>query len=266
MSDYVTIEIPVRRDVAELLHDKRGADRVGRLVSEMLRPTSPASDPLAALTSGGKGRRPDRRGDRRRTGGNQGRALAGGEPLGHGRLERLRRTARPAARRIPPVLAARLDAWRNPCRSGGYILDVQTGLLEHLNTRAVVPLLPGAAVPPPIRDLNPVFAIDVIPHVILTQAIASIPTSELRRRVTALAQQRDQVTRAPTSCSLVTEPTSISPTATRSDKGRDTGSTLGGHHHTAGAAQLQQALAEGRHPLASRTAIPAYVDFFRFGA
>jgi len=35
--------------VAELLRDKRRADRIGRLISEMLRPTAPASDPLAAL-------------------------------------------------------------------------------------------------------------------------------------------------------------------------------------------------------------------------
>lgn len=49
MSGYVTVGIPVRPDVAELLRDKQRADRVGRLVSEMLRPTSPASDPLAAL-------------------------------------------------------------------------------------------------------------------------------------------------------------------------------------------------------------------------
>lgn len=49
MSDYVAVEIPVRRDVAELLRDKRRADQIGKLVSEMLRPSSPASDPLAAL-------------------------------------------------------------------------------------------------------------------------------------------------------------------------------------------------------------------------
>lgn len=49
MSDYVAVAIPVRRDVAELLRDKRRADQIGKLVSEMLRPSSPASDPLAAL-------------------------------------------------------------------------------------------------------------------------------------------------------------------------------------------------------------------------
>ena len=49
MSDYVPVEILVRREVADLLRDKQRADRVGKLVSEMLRPNSPASDPLAAL-------------------------------------------------------------------------------------------------------------------------------------------------------------------------------------------------------------------------
>lgn len=49
MSDYVTVEIPVRREVAHLLRDRERAGRVGKLVSEMLRPTAPESDPLAAL-------------------------------------------------------------------------------------------------------------------------------------------------------------------------------------------------------------------------
>ena len=41
-----------------------------------------------------------------------------------------------------------------------------------------------------------VFDIDGVPHVMLTQAIASVPARELRRSIASLDQQRDQITRA----------------------------------------------------------------------
>lgn len=92
---------------------------------------------------------------------------------------------------------ARLDVYPMPGKDGrGYVVDVQARLLDHLATRAVVPLVPQAAAPPPIRDLNPVFDIDDEPHVLLTQAIASIPARELRRAVTSLEREHDKVTRA----------------------------------------------------------------------
>lgn len=63
--------------------------------------------------------------------------------------------------------------------------------------RVVVPLLPATSAPPPIRDLNPEFDIEDAPHVMLIQAIASIPVRELRRPVASLAQERDAITCAP---------------------------------------------------------------------
>jgi len=57
-------------------------------------------------------------------------------------------------------------------------------------------LLPATAVPAPLRDLNPVFDIDGVPHVMRPQAIASIPARELRRPVISLEQPRDRITRA----------------------------------------------------------------------
>jgi len=91
---------------------------------------------------------------------------------------------------------ARLDVYPIPGRGSGYVVDVQAELLDHLASRAVIPLLPAAAAPPPIRDLNPVLDIDGAPHVLLTQAIASIPVRELRRPLTSLRPQRDAITRA----------------------------------------------------------------------
>ncbi|HTW28870.1 MAG TPA: CcdB family protein [Acetobacteraceae bacterium] len=92
---------------------------------------------------------------------------------------------------------ARLDVYPMPGRAGrGYVLDIQADLLSGLATRAVVPLLPQSAAPPPIRDLNPVFEVGGEPHVMLTQAIASVPVRELGRPVVSLGYQHDAVIRA----------------------------------------------------------------------
>ncbi|HEY0265439.1 MAG TPA: CcdB family protein, partial [Rhizomicrobium sp.] len=91
---------------------------------------------------------------------------------------------------------ARLDVHPMPGRGAGYVLDVQAELLSHLATRVVVPLLPEAAAPRPISELNPVFEIDGRRHVLVTQALASIPGHELKRAVASLAAHRDSITRA----------------------------------------------------------------------
>ena len=92
---------------------------------------------------------------------------------------------------------ARLDLHLMPdSRHTGYVLDVQADLLSHLRTRTVVPLLPLQDAPKPIRDLNPTFDIDGTVHVMITQAIASIPIRELKQPVGSLAQDHDRVTRA----------------------------------------------------------------------
>lgn len=92
---------------------------------------------------------------------------------------------------------ARLDVYPMPGRDGrGYVLDVQANLLSHLSTRTVVPLLPQDRAPPPIKELNPVFAVEGEPHVMLTQAIASIPAKEIKRSVASLDSHHDSITRA----------------------------------------------------------------------
>jgi toxin CcdB len=92
---------------------------------------------------------------------------------------------------------ARLDVYPMPGRGApGYVVDVRARLLDHLATRAVVPLLAVADAPPPIKELNPVFDIEGAAYVMLTQAIASIPAKELKRTVASLDSQHDQITRA----------------------------------------------------------------------
>ncbi len=89
---------------------------------------------------------------------------------------------------------ARLDVYR--LANGATVVDVQAGLLDHLATRIVVPLVPKISAPPPINDLNPMFEIDGIAHVMQTQATASIPKRELRAPIASLDRHHDRVTRA----------------------------------------------------------------------
>jgi hypothetical protein len=49
MDDVVMVPIPVSREAAAALDDSARREKVGKLVSDILRPASPADDPLAAL-------------------------------------------------------------------------------------------------------------------------------------------------------------------------------------------------------------------------
>ena len=92
---------------------------------------------------------------------------------------------------------ARLDVHLMPGQGqDGYVLDVQADLLSNLATRAVVPLLPEETAPKPISELNPMFEIGGKRHVMVTQAIASIPGRELKRAVGSLTEQHDIILRA----------------------------------------------------------------------
>ncbi|GAJ30798.1 CcdB family protein [Acidomonas methanolica] len=92
---------------------------------------------------------------------------------------------------------ARLDVYPMPGkRRAGYVVDVQAELLSKLATRMVVPLIPASDAPPPISELNPIIEIQDVPHVFLTQALASIPVSELRKPICSIDTHHDSITRA----------------------------------------------------------------------
>jgi len=90
---------------------------------------------------------------------------------------------------------ARFDVYRNP-DGEGYLLDIQASLLDHLNTRVVVPLLPLPSAPSPARTLNPIFDISDEQLVMVTQFMAAIPTSMLRTNVTNLEDQHTMIVSA----------------------------------------------------------------------
>lgn len=87
---------------------------------------------------------------------------------------------------------ARFDVFANP-DGPGYLLDVQADLLDMLNTRVVVPLLPMASAPLPARRLNPVFGIEAVDHVMMTQFLAAVPCTILGRPVANLAVEGSAV-------------------------------------------------------------------------
>ena len=78
----------------------------------------------------------------------------------------------------------------------GYVIDVQADLLDGLNTRVVVPVLPLAQAPQPADRLNPVFSINGESHVMATQYLAAVPMSVLGKPVANLADRFDEITNA----------------------------------------------------------------------
>ena len=90
---------------------------------------------------------------------------------------------------------AKYDVFLNP-DSGGYLLDVQTDLLDGFSTRVVVPLMALKDAPSPAERLNPVFEIDGKKVVMLTQVLSAVPLGILDVRVGELSSERDRITAA----------------------------------------------------------------------
>jgi len=78
----------------------------------------------------------------------------------------------------------------------GFVLDCQSDLLNQIDSRFVVPLIPVADAPKVAQRLNPVFDIDGKDHVMLTQAAAAIARRELGSIVTSLPDHSFEITGA----------------------------------------------------------------------
>ena len=79
---------------------------------------------------------------------------------------------------------------------GGWLLDVQTDLLDGLNVRTVVPLMVLGDAPVPAKRLNPIVEVDGTRTSMVTQYIASVPSSILGHPVADLSDRRDEITSA----------------------------------------------------------------------
>ena len=87
------------------------------------------------------------------------------------------------------------DVFRNP-EGVGFLLDIQSDVLDALTTRIVVPLLPTSRAPKPAARLNPVLEIGGESLVMLTQFMAAVPSGLLVHHVGSAVGFRDDITRA----------------------------------------------------------------------
>jgi toxin CcdB len=90
---------------------------------------------------------------------------------------------------------ARFDVYASP-DGEGYLLDVQADLVDSLNTRIVVPLMPISAAPTPAKRLNPVFDIQSERHVMVTQFLSAVPALLLKSPVTSFEVHDIEITGA----------------------------------------------------------------------
>jgi toxin CcdB len=76
------------------------------------------------------------------------------------------------------------------------VVNCQSDLLDRIDSRFVVPLVPQALVPKVAQRLNPVFKIDGKDYVMLTQAAAAVRRRELGDVVASLADRAFEITGA----------------------------------------------------------------------
>ncbi len=88
---------------------------------------------------------------------------------------------------------AKYDTYPNPDGTG-LLLDIQSDLLEGLNTRVVVPLLPMTKAPIPAKRLNPIFHINNVDYVMITQFLSAVPRSILKNQIRNIDDKSDEVT------------------------------------------------------------------------
>jgi toxin CcdB len=73
------------------------------------------------------------------------------------------------------------------------VVDCQADLLQHLNTRLVVPLILRERAPSPADRLNPVFMLGGREHVMVTQFAASVPCRELGEVLVSLRDRAFEI-------------------------------------------------------------------------
>lgn len=78
----------------------------------------------------------------------------------------------------------------------GFLLDLQSDLIDGLPTRVVVPLYPMEPGIRPVKRLHPIFQIEGRSYVVATHQIAAVPTTELSAPLTNLTSKYDDITRA----------------------------------------------------------------------
>jgi toxin CcdB len=78
----------------------------------------------------------------------------------------------------------------------GLVIDCQSDLLDQIESRFVVPLVPRTHAPKVAQRLNPIFRIDGENFVMLTQAAAAVRRRELGAVVASFAERSFEITGA----------------------------------------------------------------------
>jgi toxin CcdB len=78
----------------------------------------------------------------------------------------------------------------------GIVIDCQSDLLSHLESRFVVPLVAKAEAPQPSRRFNPIFTIEGVEHVMLTQFSGAVDRRQLGAIMVSLADRSFEITDA----------------------------------------------------------------------
>lgn len=84
---------------------------------------------------------------------------------------------------------AQFDVYRLP-HDGGWVVDCQSDLHDHLESRFVVPLIPVARAPAPASRLHPTLTVNGDEFVLATHLATAVRLRELRQPLTSLADQR----------------------------------------------------------------------------
>lgn len=87
---------------------------------------------------------------------------------------------------------AQFDLYQSPA-GNGFLLDVQADIIAAIKTRVVVPLLPLQRTLIQTPRLNPIFEVEGVRCVMVSQALSAVPTSILRKRVDGMARYFDQI-------------------------------------------------------------------------
>jgi toxin CcdB len=83
----------------------------------------------------------------------------------------------------------------NPRSKSAYpfFIDIQSELLNDLNSRVVIPLSPLEMVSQPAQRLCPVIELNQVSYVLMTHQITSVPISSLKNSVISAIPHRDEI-------------------------------------------------------------------------
>lgn len=90
---------------------------------------------------------------------------------------------------------ARFDVYR-PRDGDELLLDCQADVLDELDSRFVVPLLPASLFRKTFLRLNPAFEVEGRTVIMATQSAATIPVRSIGQRVTSLAGEQPKIMNA----------------------------------------------------------------------